>query len=153
MADEKMGFLAKLKLLFKIRKPASDLVDNLKDAKAGWKTIHFWVTLLGTLASTAAALTGIIPPQAQLIATTILQALYNIFRGADKADVNEVKGTFRTTEFWLSALTEVQKGLVAVETGGIHPEWMATLSTVVGMSLAAGQNLAARQPSSETPKK
>jgi hypothetical protein len=141
-----MKLLEKIKLLFKVKEPAGELIDTLKTAKTGWKTWGFWATLAGTLASTAAALSGVIPAQAQLVLTTGLQAIYNILRGASKADDPAVKGIFRTTEFWLSTLTEVQKGLVAVETGGINPEWMATATAIVGMALAAGQNLAARTP-------
>jgi len=141
-----MGFIAKLKLLFKIQKPLGELAKSAKDVKSGWKTLKFWVTFLGTLASTAAALTGIIPPQAQLIATTILQALYNIVRGAEKMDSPDTKGLVTTTEFWLTTLGEVQKGIVAAQTGGINPEWFATASTIVGMALAAGQNLASHEP-------
>lgn len=145
-----MGLIEKLKLLFKIRKPLDGLVQSAKDAKAGWKTLKFWVTLTATLASTAAALTGIIPAPAQLIATTVIQAIYNILRGAEKMESAEVKGLATTTEFWLSTLTEIQKGLVAVETGGIHPEWIGIATAIVGASLAAGQNLAARTPAGTT---
>jgi len=141
-----MGFIDKIKLLFKIQKPLGNLVQSAKDVKTGWKTIKFWVTFLGTLGATAAALTGIIPAQAQLIATTVLQALYNVLRGAEKMDSPTAKGIFTTTEFWLSALTEAQKALVVAETGGINPAWMTSATTLVGMALAAGQSLAAREP-------
>lgn len=141
-----MGLIAKLKLLFKIQKPLGELAKLAPGVKTGWKTLGFWVTFLGTLASTAAALTGIIPAQAQLIATTVLQALYNILRGAQKMDSSDTKGLLTTTEFWLSTLTEIQKGLVAAETGGISPEWMASATMIVGAALAAGQNLASRTP-------
>lgn len=141
-----MGFIEKIKWLFTIQKPAGQVIDAVKEAKQTKKWFHFTVTLIGTLGSTAAALTGVIPAPVQLVATTVLQALYNIIRGADKADNAEIKGTLRTTEFWLTALTEIQKGIVATQMGGINPEWLATSSTVVGMALAAGQNLAARKP-------
>lgn len=141
-----MGIVTKLKWLFKVQKPAGQVMDAVKEAKKTKRWFHFAVTLIGTLASTAGALTGVIPAPAQLIATTVLQALYNIVRGADKADNAEIKGTLRTTEFWLTALTEAQKAVVAVQTGGLNPEWLATSSMVVGMALAAGQNLAARSP-------
>ena len=141
-----MGFIQKIKLLFKVKKPVGDLIDAVQEAKKTKKWIHFGVTFLGILLSTIGSLTGIIPPQIQLIATTILQAIYNIVRGADKADNETVKGTLRTTEFWMTALTEVQKGVVATQMGGINPEWLAVSSTFIGMALAAGQNLAARAP-------
>jgi hypothetical protein len=149
---KELGFLAKLKLLFKIQKPAGELIKTVgqaKDETRGWRTIGFWITLVGTLSSTALALTGVIPAPAQLVATTILQAAYNILRGAQSANSSTAKGTFRTTEFWLSTLTEIQKGLVAVESGGIRPEWISSATAIVGASLAAGQNLAMRRPDAE----
>ncbi len=141
-----MGLIDKIKLLFKIQKPLGELAKLAPGVKTGWKTIGFWVTAIGTLLSTAAALAGIIPAPAQLIITTILTALYNILRGAEKMDSSDTKGIFTTTEFALTTLGEIQKGIVAAQTGGINPEWMATATTIVGMALAAGQNLASRTP-------
>lgn len=141
-----MGFLAKIKLLFLIKKPAGELVDAIAEAKKTKKWVHFTVTALGVLLSTVLALNGFIPPQYSLIATTVLQALYNIIRGADKADNEQIKGTLRTTEFWTTGLSEIQKGIVSTQAGGINPEWLAMSSTIIGMALAAGQNLAARAP-------
>lgn len=141
-----MKFLDKVKLLFKVKKPLGEVLDAVAEAKKTKKWLHFSVTILGVLLSTVLALNGVVPPQYSLIATTILQALYNIVRGADKADNEDVKGTLRTTEFWTTGLTEIQKGLVAVQTGGVNAEWLTMSSTVIGMALAAGQNLAARAP-------
>lgn len=140
-----MGFIEKLKLLFKVKKPVSDVIEAVTEAKRTKKWLHFAVTLLGTLASTAGALTGVIPPQAQLIITTVLQALYNIMRGADKADSQEVKGTLRTTEFWLTGLTEAQKMFVGLH-AGIGSEWLSSAAMFTGAALAFGQNLASRTP-------
>jgi hypothetical protein len=36
-------------------------VATAKDETRGWRTIGFWITLIGTLSSTALALTGVIP--------------------------------------------------------------------------------------------
>lgn len=139
-----MSLIEKIKLLFKVQGPITQISREVKDATKTRKWLHFTVTLLGILASTAATLTGVIPPQAQLIVTTVLQALYNIMRGIDKVDATEVKGTLRTTEFWLTALAEVQKGIVATQMGGVNPTWLAESSTIIGLALAAGQNLAGR---------
>lgn len=141
-----MGLIEKLKLLFKVKKPAGELFDAVKEAKKTKKWFHFGVTVIGVLLSTAGALTGVIPPQTQLIITTILQTIYNIVRGADKADNHEIKGTLTTSEFWMTAATELQKGIVMAQTGGINPEWLATSSAVIGAALSFGQNLAARAP-------
>ena len=144
-----MGFIEKMKLLFKIKGPVGDVLAAAKDAKKDRKWLHFTVVLLGSLIATAGALTGVIPPQAQLIAVTILNCLYNIIRGADKAEVAEIKGTFRTTEFWMTALGELQKGFVAFQTGGWYPELMAGMAAVSGAFLAAGQNLSTRNVKTE----
>lgn len=146
-----MSLIEKLKLLFKIRKPAGELLDQVKEVKRGWKTLSFWVTLLGSLASTASALSGIIPPQAQLIATTVLSAFYNMLRGLQKAEESTVRGVARSTEVWMGIFAEVQKGIVALNTGGINPEWMTTMSTINMMAMAAGQQLASLQPKPVTP--
>lgn len=139
-----MGLIEKLKLLFKVRKPLGEVADAVEEAKKTKKWVHFAVTLLGTLVTTALALKGVIPPVYQLIAVTVFQALYNIIRGADKADNAEIKGTLTTTEFWMTALAEVQKAFINLQTGGINPEWMVTSTAAIGAALAFGQNLAAR---------
>lgn len=146
-----MGFIDKIKLLFKIKTPAGQIIDAVAEAKKTKKWFHFGVTLVGTLASTVACLQGVISPQLSVVLATVLQTIYNIVRGADKADNDEVKGTFRTTEFWLTALTELQKGIIATQTAGVNPDWLATSSTIIGMALAAGQNLAARAPNPGAP--
>lgn len=141
-----MSVLTKLKLLFSVRKPAGTITDAIVEVKKTKKYVHFAVTVLGSLLTALLALNGIIHPVYSIIATTVLQALYNIVRGLDKADSAEVKGTLRTTEFWMTGLNEVQKVFLTTQTQGINPEWLAMSSTIVGMALAAGQNLAARTP-------
>lgn len=150
-----MKFLQKIKLLFKIQKPAGDVVAALKDAKdekRGWKTIGFWVTLIGTGISTAGALSGLIPAQLQLCITTGLQCVYNVLRGAQNMDSPTVKGTVTTTEFWLTSLTELQKAVVVLHDGGIQSHSLEqALSGLNFLSLAFGQNLAARKPVATKP--
>lgn len=144
-----MTILSKIKLLFKIQKPANEIIDAVKQVKKTKKWVHFAVTILGTLLSTAAALGGAIPVTAQLVIVTVLQALYNIMRGLDKADDAEVRGTLVTTEFWMTGLSEIQKALLAAHDGGISAPWMTSLSSIVAATLAFGQNLAARKPTPE----
>ena len=145
-----MKFLEKIKLLFKIRKPAGEIVKQLKGVKRGWKTLAFWITLLGSGLSTVGALTGIIPPIAQLAATTALTVVYNILRGAKKQEEAGVRGPFRTTELLVTSLNEIQKGIVAAQAGGINPEWFtmahAISSMIAAAAAAAGQSMAAQQP-------
>lgn len=147
-----MGLWEKIKLLFKIKGPAGDAVDAFKDAKKTKKWFHFAVTIIGVLATTVLALNGIIPPELQNIISSFLQALYNFIRGADKASDDEIKGTFRTTEFWLSGITEFQKAVVASKTGNVTPHWVALFGTILDMgALALGQNLSSRAPNPDEP--
>lgn len=141
-----MKFLDKIKLLFKIQKPAGEVLDAVAEAKKTKKWIHFTVTILGVALTTAGTLTGFVPPQTMVIVTSILQAIYNIVRGADKADNSDIKGTVLTTEFWMSALTEAQKALVVAHDGGVSAAWITSATSLVGAALAFGQNLSARAP-------
>lgn len=139
-----MSLFEKIALLFKANKPATQLVSQLKEAKAGYKTVSFWVTLLGTLLALIAAIKAVIPATTALVAITVITALYNVLRGLDKAGTDTNRGTFRSTEFWLAILGEASKAIVALQTGGVNPAWMASLSTIVAAAMAAAQNLSAQ---------
>lgn len=147
--EVKMTLIEKIKLLFQIKKPVEDILDSAKEAKKNNKWFHFSVLLIGTIVTTLASLGGLLPPLVQLGIVTTLQCVYNILRGADKADNQEIKGTLLTTEFWTSALSEIQKALVAAHAGGLNPEWMTAATALSGAALAFGQNLAARAPLEE----
>lgn len=140
-----MKFLDKLKLLFVVQKPAGEIMDAVADAKKTKKWIHFVATVLGIAISATAAWSGYMSPTAATIVTSALNAIYNIVRGADKADNTEVKGTFTTTELWLSVLNEAQNFVVAAHTGGVQAPWLENFAALVNFgSLALGQNLSAR---------
>jgi hypothetical protein len=144
-----MKLTTKIGLLMKIRKPVNGLIKTAQEAPDKYKQIGFWATLVGSLSSTVAAIAGYLPPEVAIIVTTLLTVAYNILRGAEKAERNEIKGTFRTTEFWLSAFAEVQKGIMAIQAGGVNPEWLAASSIAIGGALGVGQNLAARNVNAE----
>lgn len=141
-----MGLIEKLKLLFKERQPATDLINEVKQVKSGWKTLPFWIAVVGTLGAAAAGLDGIIPASAVLISTTVLTMFYNILRGATKADLAGTKPIFQTSEFWLSVLSQVSNAITSLKTGGINPAWLTSAGGLVAAAMAAGQNLAAQQP-------
>lgn len=141
-----MGFIEKLKLLFKARKPVTDIINEVKQVKSGYKTIQFWVTVLGSGVSLIGALNGFIPASVALIASTALVTFYNILRGATKADIPGTKPILQTTEFWVSVLSQLAAAIVALQSGGINPAWFATASMIISAAMAAGQNLAGQQP-------
>ena len=141
-----MGLIDKLKLLFRARQPVTDLIQEVKNAKAGWKTWTFWLSVLATVGELIAALQGIIPVTAELIASTAITAIYNILRGATKASVPGTKPVLQTSEFWLGALTEISNAFVSLKTGGVNPTWMTTANGVVAAAMVFAQNLAGQQP-------
>lgn len=141
-----MKIIEKIKLLFKIRKPAGQLADQVKGIKRGWKKVSFWVSFLGTLLSVVAALSGVLTPYISLIINTTLTLFYNILRGLDKADEVGIRPIVQTTEFWQGAMGEASNAIVALHTGGIDPAWLHTAEMLIAMGMAAAQNLAAQQP-------
>lgn len=148
-----MGLIEKIKLLFKARQPAIDIINEVKGVKSGWKTIPFWITLLGSAIALVAALKGFIPLEASLVSTTALTFLYNVLRGATKADVPGTKPILQTSEFWLGVLAQLSNAFLALQTGGISPEWIVTASGVVSLAMGAAQNLAGQQPTTVVPAK
>jgi len=142
-----MKFLTKIKLLFMVQKPAGEIVDAVAEAKKTKKWIHFAATVFGILATGIAAWSGYMSPQVYVVVSSALNAIYNIVRGADKADNSDVKGTFTATELYVSAFTEAQKFVVVAHTGGAQYPWLDSMASFLNLiALVAGQNLAARAP-------
>ncbi len=153
-----MGLIEKLKLLFKARQPATDIINEVKTLKSGWKSWQAWATIFGSLLSLAAVFEGVLPKSTALIIVVALTFLYNIFRGAAKADVPSQKPFFKTSEWWITVGTYAMTAITMLQTGGVNPNWLATAGIVLGMAMGAGQNLAGQQPTpgavapTETPK-
>ncbi len=142
-----MTFLTKIKLLFMVQKPAGEIADAVAEAKKTKKYIHLTATVLGIVATGIAAWSGYMDPQVYVIVSSALNAIYNIVRGADKADNSDVKGTFTASELYVSAFTEAQKFVVVAHTGGVHAPWLDAMASFLNMiALVFGQNLAARAP-------
>lgn len=144
-----MGFLSKLTLLFKIKKPLGDLVDAVAEAKKTKKWVSFSLTVLAIIGASGAAMTGLVPPVYAILVPAVANSIYNIFRGADKADNMDVKGLFTTSEFYVTSGQEAQKLMQLMQAHGIDtPVAVAAILASIASwgSLAAGQNLAARAP-------
>jgi hypothetical protein len=144
--------LSKLKLALKLREPAMALLAQAKDIKSGYRTLAFWVSVLGTLISLVGSLNGVIPPQIAIIVTTVLTAIYNILRGTNKADQVGIKPALKSTEFWQGAFGELSNSIVQLQTAGIDPQWFHMATAVIGMSMAIAQNIGAHQPVAPAPK-
>lgn len=136
-----MTLIEKVKLLFVARKPAQDFVANVKEVKRGWKTIHFWVSLLGSAITLVGSLKGFVPAEASLIITTILMASYNIMRGFDKTDETIPRPTLRSTEMWMGIIGQLSNGIVALQQGGVNSAELAIASAVLAGAMATAQNL------------
>lgn len=141
-----MSVFQKIKLLFTLNKPAGELVDELKGAKSNWKTVKFWATLLATLGTLAAGLTGVVSPEVSLIAGSAIAALYNIVNGLQDADKPTTSGLFTSTKFWLGALAQVQSALLAIKTGGVDPKVLEIAMTSLGFIMTLAQNIASQEP-------
>lgn len=141
-----MGVIDKLKLLFKTAKPVGQFINEVKGAKLKYKTIPFWVSVLGSLIAIVGALNGVIPATLAVVITGALTALYNIIRGLDKADQVGVKPTWKTTEFWVGALGIIAAQITEIQTAGVSSNVLTTVSAVVAAAMALAQNLGAQQP-------
>lgn len=138
-----MTLIQKLVLAWKGR----TLLSSMADAGKGWKTLHFWVTLVGSLLSYMAALKEYIPPVWALIITTALTASYNIMRGMDKAaDDKEPRPWYRTTETWLNIGAQIQNALVTLQTGGVGTNQLTQANIILTGILATANNMANVEP-------
>lgn len=136
-----MSLWSKIKLLFVARKPAADFVANVKEVKRGWKTAHFWVSLLGSGIALLASLKGFIPAEVSLIVTTVLTTSYNIMRGFDKTDETVLHPPLRSTEMWMGILGQLGNGVLALQQGGVSGTELTVASAIIAGAMATAQNL------------
>lgn len=141
-----MSLWTKIKLLFQVKAPTEKLIDGIKDFKSGWKTIPFWITVVGSLTSIAAALKGVLPAEAFLVITTILGVIYNFIRGFEKVEQNAIRPMLLSTEFWVGTLTMAGNAITTLQTGGIDPQWLLTSQAIIAAAMAGAQQLGARTP-------
>lgn len=67
-----MGFIAKLKLLIRTAKPVGKFINEVKGAKLKWKTIPFWVSVLGSGIALVGSLQGVIPVTVSVVITGVI---------------------------------------------------------------------------------
>lgn len=141
-----MGIIDKIKLLFKVKGPVTEIVNEAKQIKSGWKTGEFWVTVLASIGALVAAIQGFIPATIALIISTAVTVLYNILRAFQNAGVDGTTPLFQSTRFWVGILGIVLAGLTQLQTGGIDPKWIESAIAIIGAVMAGAQNLGANQP-------
>jgi len=142
-----MSLIDKIKLLFAIRKPVEELAGEVKTLKSGWKTVGFWVTVLGTLVTIGTSLAGLLPATTAVIISTILTCLYNIVRSIQAAQVEGTTVWYESSKFYVGILGIVAASLESLKTGGITPQWIMGASGLIGTVMALSQNVAASNPS------
>lgn len=142
-----MGLIEKVKLLFKVQKPLGEVASAMKDAKKGWKTLSFWITLVGSLVSCVAALQGLIPAGVAVMISTGLTTLYNLLRGLQKVENENIPGAARTSEFWVGMLGILQTGLLELQTkGAMDDKWLVASLAVIAGGMASAQSMAGSKP-------
>lgn len=141
-----MTIIEKIKLLFAAKQPITEIVNEAKQIKAGYKTVSFWVTVVASISSLVAALTGFIPVTAGLIASTVITVAYNILRALQNAGVDGTTPVFQSSRFWVGILGIVLAGLTQLKTGGIDPKWIESAIAIIGAVMAGSQSLGANQP-------
>lgn len=151
-----MGLIAKLRLLFKASKPAGEFIDQIKGAKLKYKTLPFWITMVGTLGSLLAAAQGVIPVNAGIIIGSVLSGFYAILRGIDKASQEGIKNPILTSEFGHIVVTSIGAVLLAIQQTGFNSPVLVAAIAFLGTTFGVSQGVAANQPQDlpniETPK-
>lgn len=147
-----MTIIEKIKLLFKVKGPLTEIAGEVKNIKSGYKTLGFWATIIGGFVSLVAGLAGFIPATTALIVTTVLTAAYNIIRSIQNSNVPGVDPLFQSTRFWTGILGIVSNSVVALQQGGVNPEWLVTLNGILAAVMAGAQNIGAQQPVVSEPK-
>ncbi len=136
----------KLMLLWKIRKPAEDVSKDLKEIKRGWKTVTFWLVLVGHLGALAGAAQGALDPKMALILNVALAALYNILRGVTKSQEEGVREWYKATEVWLGICSQISAALMTLQGKGIDPAWMATALAILNGVMVFCRDMSHKQP-------
>ena len=143
-----MGILTKLKLLLKLNKSSKVVVEEVEKVveakkKSGLKSTEFWGTVLVSVGSVAASVTGILPPLYAAIAVSGSTVAYTLSRGlAKKTDPNgAVKPGYKASEFYVGLLNDLGSLLAAVS-GAVPPELAIALMTISRVAYSISRGLA-----------
>jgi len=87
-----MNLFSKIKLLWKVRKPISSIIKEVKKMKnePGRKTTEFILVIISELIVVVGALGKIIPPETAAIIIATLTGVYNILRTLRKNSADKV---------------------------------------------------------------
>lgn len=139
-----MSIFKKLALAWK----GQAVVAQLSNITKGWKTLAFWIALLGSLGTYLGQLKGFMSPELSLIVGAALTALYNILRGVEKAQTDtDTAPWYKTSECLLGIGEQVKNSLMALQSGGIDPQAFAIALAVINGSMVAGRDFSHIEPS------
>ncbi len=148
---KKLSLVEKIKLILSIRKPATELADELKTVKSGWHTAGWWATVLATLLTLAGAVAHILPATTAVVIVVTLTALYNLARMFVNSGSAGVQPLLMSTRFWGGVLGIISTALISLQAGGVNPEWVKAGIGLIAAIMAAAQIKGADQPP-EAPK-
>lgn len=137
-----MNWLKKMWVGWKGRKVLTQLVD----IKSKYREPTFWVALLGNVASLLGAMKGLIDPKTALLINTAVTGLYNIARGAEKAQSQSVKPWWQSSEFYMNLGTATNNAFIDVQTGGFNSQWIAATSAFLTATFGANRDAANKEP-------
>lgn len=136
-----MSVFDAVKALWAAKEPATEVAGDIQQLKRGYKTPAFWVVLLAHLGSLVAAVQGYIPPHTLLLVNTVLAVLYNIARGTAKQEEAGVRDVWKTTEFWMSLGSQISAAFLALQQGGISPQWLVSAQTILAGAMVIARDL------------
>jgi len=136
-----MSIIEKIKLLFVVKQPVTEIVGKLKDLKTGWKTLPWWISIVASLATVAASIGGFIPATTAVIVTVAVTFVYQVLRAIENAQMNGVAKWYVSTRFWSGLLAVISTALLSLQTGGIDPKWVGSALAVIGMIMGVSQNV------------
>ena len=82
-----MNLLQEIKMLFAVKMPAENLIAEVNQVKAGWKTTEFWMTIVTQLLAVVAALNGVLDAKTAAIIIAVLNGVYGVLRTLAKVPV------------------------------------------------------------------
>lgn len=89
-----MNLLSKLKLLWKVKKPVSNIAMEVsKMPKSGWRTTEFWLVIVSNLLTIAGALQGVIGAETAAVIVAVLNGIYGVLRTIAKKDLTVTTST------------------------------------------------------------
>jgi hypothetical protein len=136
-----MNWLEKFKLLSQVEGPAQETAGDLMQIKRGYKTLAFWITLLGSLSAVVASLNGLLSCNVAFAINTVLIVFYNILRGVQKTEETLLHPAWQSTEVWLGVMGNICNGIAALQPNA-NSQVLAVASALISAAMVLARDLA-----------